>query len=149
MKALEQGFRVIMTPRRPLYGDFVQYGNHKIGRLWDGYNTIEDIYRFPEPISNLMIGYEDQVMGLQMSLWTERIADGKRLDYMVFPRLSAVAESGWTPEKSKECSLFMQKLPLFLEYLDDKKIYYFNPFNPEARPEPAEPKRKEDVLQDG
>ena len=149
VKALEQGFNVIMTPRRPFYGDFVQYGNHTIGRLWNGYNTIEDVYRFPEPIVHLMQNYEDQVMGLQMSMWTERIADAKRLDYMTFPRLAAVAESAWTPAKSKECSLFMQKLPLFLEYLDQLNIYYFNPFNPAERPEPAEPKRKEDILQEG
>ena len=149
VKALEQGFRVIMTPRRPLYGDFVQYGSHKIGRLWNGYNPVEDIYRFPEPVVHLMRNYEEQVLGLQMSMWTERIADGKRLDYMVFPRLAAVAESGWTPAKSKESSLFMQKLPLFLDFLKEKNIYYFNPFNAEVRPEPSEPKRKEDVLQDG
>lgn len=149
VKALEMGFRVIMTPRRPFYGDFVQYGDHKIGRLWNGYNTIEDIYRFPETIIHLASGYEEQLMGLQMSMWTERIADAKRLDYMVFPRLSAVAESGWTPARSKECSLFMKKLPLFINYLDGMGIWYFNPFNPAMRPEPAEPKKKEDVLQDG
>ena len=149
VKALEQGFKVVMTPRRPFYGDFVQHGTHKIGRFWNGYNTIEDIYRFPEPIVHLTRDYEDQATGLQMSMWTERIGDGNRLDYMVFPRLAAVAESGWTPAKSKECSLFMQKLPLLLKYLDEKNIYYFNPLNPGLRPEPAEPKRKEDVLQNG
>lgn len=47
VKALENGYRVIMTPRRPLYADFIQYGGHKVGRVWGGYNTIEDIYRFP------------------------------------------------------------------------------------------------------
>ena len=149
VKALEQGFKVVMTPRRPLYGDFVQDGSHKIGRFWDGYNTIEDTYRFPEPIIHLTRDYEDQIMGLQMSMWTERIADAKRLDYMTFPRLSAVAEAGWTPAKSKECSLFMQKLPLFIDYLEEKNIYYFNPFIPDFRPEPTAPERKEDVLQDG
>ena len=30
VKALENGYRVIMTPRRPLYADFVQYGGHKV-----------------------------------------------------------------------------------------------------------------------
>ena len=39
-------------------------------------------YRFPEPIIHLTRDYEDQVMGLQFSLWTERVADAKRLDYM-------------------------------------------------------------------
>lgn len=149
VKALEQGFKVITCPRRPFYSDFVQHGSHKIGRVWNGYNPIEDVYRFPDPVVHLMKDYESQIMGLQMCMWTERVADKKRLDYMVFPRLAAVAEAGWTPAKSKECSLFMQKLPLFLEYLDEKNIYYFNPFNPDARSEPAEPKKKEDVLQDG
>ena len=149
VKALELGFNVIMTPRRPFYSDFVQYGSHTIGRLWSGYNTVEDVYNFPASIVHLMQNYEEQILGLQMSMWTERVADSKRLDYMTFPRLIATAESAWTPARSKECSSFMQKLPLFLEYLDQQNIYYFNPFNPEEREEPAEPRRKEDVLQDG
>ena len=148
VKALENGYRVIMTPRRPLYADFIQYGGHKVGRVWGGYNTIEDIYRFPEPIIHLTRDYEDQVMGLQFSLWTDRVADAKRLDYMTFPRLVAVAESAWTPAKSKECSLFMQKLPYFLQFLGEKGIYYFNPFNPESTPEPSAPD-KDDVLKNG
>lgn len=148
VKALENGFRVIMTPRRPLYADFVQYSTHKVGRLWNGYDPIEDIYRFPDPIIHLTKDYEDQVMGMQFSLWTERVADAKRLDYMTFPRLVAVAESAWTPAKAKESSLFMKKLPYFLQYLDTFGIYYFNPFNPDSTPEPDAPE-KEDVLQNG
>lgn len=148
VKALENGFRVIMTPRRPLYSDFVQYRTHKVGRVWGGYNPIEDIYRFPEPIMHLTKDYESQLMGMQMSMWTERVADNDRLDYMTFPRLVAVAESAWTTPKAKENSLFMQKLPVFLKYLDTMGIYYFNPFEPAQRAEPTAPE-KEDVLQDG
>lgn len=148
VKALENGYRVIMTPRRPLYADFVQYGTHKVGRVWGGYNTLEDICRFPDPIIHLTKNYEDQIMGMQFSMWTERVADPKRLDFMAFPRLAAVAESAWTPAKAKECSLFMQKLPFFLQYLDTLGIYYFNPFNPASTPEPDAPE-KEDVLQNG
>lgn len=148
VKALEQGFRVIMTPRRPLYGDFVQYGTHTVGRTWNGYNPIEYIYQFPEPIIHLTKNYEDQIMGLQMSMWTERISTTQRLDFMVFPRLIAAAESAWTPAKSKECSLFMRKLPVYLNYLDTLGIYYFNPFHPELRAEPSAPE-KEDILQNG
>lgn len=85
LKALEQGYRVVLTPRRPLYGDFVQDASHKVGRYWDGFNPLQDIYAFPEPISHLFKGYEDQILGMQFTLWTERIADGKRLDFMTFP----------------------------------------------------------------
>lgn len=148
LKALEKGYQVIMTPRRPLYGDFIQHSSHKFGRYWKGYNSIETVYHFPEPISHLLKGYEDQVMGLQLSMWTERIADKKRLDFMTFPRIIAAAEDGWTLERNKECSMFMQKLPYFLQYLDTMDVIYFNPFNLEAIPEPKGV-TKEDVLQNG
>lgn len=85
---------------------------------------------------------------MQFSLWTERVADNKRLDFMTFPRLIATAEAGWTIEKKKDYSLFMQKLPYFLELLDTYGIYYFNPFAPDTTPEPSAPE-KEDVLQNG
>lgn len=149
LKALEQGFEVIMCPRRPFYSDFVQYRTHEVGRVWNGYNTIENVYSYPTAIMHLMTGYEDQVKGLQMCMWTERVGDSKRLDFMTFPRLVAAAEAGWTPEKRKESSLFMQRLPLFLKYLDTLNIYYFNPFAPEERSEPGEPAKVEDVLQNG
>ena len=83
-----------------------------------------------------------------MSLWTEKVADEKRLDFMVFPRLIGLAEAAWTPCRSKEWSVFMQRLPLFLNYLDTLGIYYFNPLNPLQREEPTAPE-KEDILQNG
>ena len=137
-----------MTPRRPLYADFIQHGSHKVGRVWGGYNPLEDIHRFPAPITNLTQGYDDQVMGMQFSLWTERVADPRRLDYMTFPRLIAVAESAWTPAGAKDYSLFMQRLPAILKMLDAKGIYYFNPFDPASTPEPGAPD-KDDVLKNG
>lgn len=148
VKALEKGYRVIMTPRRPLYADFIQHKDHKVGRVWGGFNPIEDICRFPEPVIHLAKNHEKQIMGLQFSLWTERVADTRRLDFMTFPRLVGVAEAAWTPAPSKDEHLFMEKLPSFLQILDEKGIYYFNPFHPEATPEPGAPD-KEDVLKNG
>ncbi len=34
LKALEQGYQVVLTPRRPLYGDFVQDASHKVDAIW-------------------------------------------------------------------------------------------------------------------
>lgn len=147
-KALDKGYRVILTPRRPLYADFIQHKSHKVGRVWGGFNPITDIYEFPASLSPLIQGHEGQIMGLQFSLWTERVADTRRLDFMVFPRLSAVAEAAWTPAGSKDAEGFMKRLPAFLRYLDTKGIYYFNPFSPQSTPEPGAPD-KEDVLKNG
>lgn len=136
VQALEKGYPVILTPRLPLYGDFNQFGAHKHGRTWDGYSPIEDILAFPQPVIHLAQGYEDQLMGIQFTVWTERIPTLKRLDYMTFPRLVAVAESAWTPAAVKSTSRFMAKLPVFLSWLKTKGIYYFNPLAPVSTPEP-------------
>ncbi len=147
VKALEKGYRVIMTPRLPMYGDFIQHPTHQVGRR-DGVNQLENVYRFPEPIINLAQGYEQQLLGVQQSVWTERIADSKRLDYMVFPRLFAVAEAAWTTAQQKSYETFLDKLPHYLKRLQEAGIYYFNLFAPETTPEPAAPD-KEDVLKNG
>ena len=109
---------------------------------------LEDVYRFPEPIMNLAEGYEEQIMGIQYSVWSERIADGRRLDFMTFPRLFAVAESAWTPKIKKNIGKFLQRLSFYLSWLDQLGVYYFNPFNPFSTPEPCAPD-KQDVLKNG
>lgn len=148
LKALEQGYQVVLTPRRPLYGDFVQDASHKVGRYWDGFNPLQDVYAFPEPVSHLFKGYEDQILGMQFTLWTERIADAKRLDFMTFPRLIALAESAWTSPGAKDWSRFCMRLPSFLDYLKEQGIYYFDVIHPQETPEPGGPE-KADVLQNG
>ncbi|MCK9343516.1 MAG: beta-N-acetylhexosaminidase [Massilibacteroides sp.] len=139
VKALERGYQVILTPRRPLYGDFNQFETHRLGRNWggyaSGYNPIASIVAFPESIESYFKEYEDQVMGIQYSMWTERIDNADRLDYMTFPRLVAVAESAWASPKQKDLSQFMHKLYQFLPCLDARKITYFNPFDPKQTPE--------------
>lgn len=148
LKALESGYEVVLTPRRPMYADFFQHSTHRIGRYWDGYNPIEDILNFPKDLEHYYTDYPTQIKGMQMSLWTERVADNKRLDYMTFPRLIGVAESAWTVESKKSYSLFMMSLPHYLRYLDSLSIYYFNPLDPALRKEPWGPS-KQDVIQNG
>ncbi|MCM1515568.1 MAG: beta-N-acetylhexosaminidase [Paraprevotella sp.] len=147
VKALEKGYRVIMTPRRPMYGDFIQLPSHRVGRR-DGVNLLENVYSFPEPVMNLAQGHEHQLLGIQYSVWTERIADGKRLDYMVFPRLFAVAEAAWALPHRKSYAAFLEKLAYYLDRMKKDGMHPFDPFNPDATPEPSAPDQ-EDVLKNG
>ena len=94
LKALERGYRVVMTPRRPMYGDFIQFPTHKIGRR-DGCNLLENVYRFPDPLIHLTQGYEQQLLGLQCSVWTERIADAKRPGPSPIGRTMATSSGNW------------------------------------------------------
>ena len=147
--ALEKGFDVIMTPRIPCYFDFVQHESHKIGRRWSGtFNTMQTIYSFPDNLSNLITNHTNKIWGMQASLWTERIADVNRLNFMLFPRLAGIAENAWTNPKSKDYSRFEKNIKNFLRYLDKKGINYFNLFEPESTPEPWGPD-KADIIAEG
>ncbi|GHV15218.1 beta-hexosaminidase [Bacteroidia bacterium] len=148
--ALDKGFDVIMTPRIPCYFDFVQDNTQKIGRRWgDGkYNTLETVYNFPGSIENLIKDNQKQIMGMQASTWTERIADTQRLYYMIFPRLAAISEDAWTNNEGKNYPGFVDKIRKFYQFLDMKGINYFNIFDIESTPEPWGP-NKADVIAEG
>lgn len=147
--ALNKGFQVIMTPRIPCYFDFVQDESHKIGRRWGkNFNELSTVYAFPQSIGNLIEKKSEQVLGMQANIWTERVKDKKRLDFMLFPRLLAIAEDSWTDSNLKDYSDFEQRVKLFLPYLQSLGINYFNLFDKESTPEPWGP-QKADVIAEG
>lgn len=150
-QALNDGFDIILTPRIPCYFDFVQDDNHKIGRRWAGdFNELETVYNFSGNISKLISSHPKQVLGMQANVWTERIKDKKRLDFMTYPRLMAIAENAWSDNKAANLNYneFENRVKIFLKYLDQFNINYFNPFNKNSTPEPWGPDRQ-DVLADG
>lgn len=55
---------------------------------------------------------------------------------MTYPRLSALAEAGWTTSSNKNFVDFKRRLKSMLTYFEKQKIYFYNPFNPELTPEP-------------
>jgi hexosaminidase len=140
--ALSGGYRVILCPRIPLYFDFVQFKEHKWGRRWRGkFSDLENIYRFPPDTLNGLKESAKQVIGLQANIWTEVISTDKRLDFMTYPRLSALAEAAWTRAELKNYADFLIRLKPMLNYLDNKEIYYFDPFSPGHNPEPPGPEK--------
>ena len=148
-KALDKGFQVILTPRIPCYLDFVQDESHKIGRRWSGnFGSLSKVYQFPAGLDSIINGREKQILGMQANIWTERIADKKRLDFMAFPRIVAIAEAAWSNAERKNEADFEERLKLFLKYLDNRNIYYFNPFDKESTPEPWGPE-KADIVAEG
>jgi hexosaminidase len=130
-KALSEGYQVILSPRLPMYFDFVQDSTHHFGRKWDGqYNNYLGVYHFPENDLAREVYDNKNVIGVQANLWTETVVTQKRLDYLLFPRMAALAESGWTMAGVKNDDLFVASLKAHLRYYQAAGIYYYNPFNP-------------------
>ena len=81
-------------------------------------------YRY-EPVP---VGLADEqldcVLGLEFPLWSEWVPTRARLDYQAFPRLMALAETGWTPRERKDFADFRRRLAVFLPRLDRLGVRY-------------------------
>lgn len=138
-QSLSEGHETIMCPRRPLYFDFIQHKDHKWGRTWGGFCPSEDVYNFPDAgfsSWNLTPEQMKQIKGIQACQWTERISTPERLDFMIYPRLCALAESAWTQPDKKNLDDFTRRMEPAFEMFDEQKIYYFDTRNPSKHKEP-------------
>ncbi|MEN7549799.1 beta-N-acetylhexosaminidase [Rapidithrix thailandica] len=135
-RAIHHNYQVVLCPRIPLYFDFVQHDSHQYGRRWNGFSELSGAYGYPDNTHQLNDKQMEQVVGIQANVWSERIADPKRLDFMTFPRICAVAEAAWTPASQKNYESFILRLKTMLPQMDQDNVYYFNPFDINAHPEP-------------
>lgn len=135
-QALEKGYQTVLCPRIPLYFDFVQHASHQSGRFWaKDYAPFEKILAFDQLYGSLIEGHRDLIKGIQANVWTETIHSGERLDFMVYPRIAALAEAAWSPQKPLDSREFMQRLQPSLGWYKAQGISFFNPENPESTPE--------------
>lgn len=141
--AIDAGFNTVMCPRRPMYLDFVQHDSHKDGRRWGGFCPLDMVYAFPnKELTGGDYFQSDKVLGVQANVWTERMHNKERLQFMIFPRLSAVAEAGWTTAENKNYDDFMKRLQVILELYKKEGIAYFDVIDPEDQQEIVGPKKK-------
>ncbi|ANH83766.1 beta-hexosaminidase [Niabella ginsenosidivorans] len=136
--ALDKGYRIIVCPRLPYYFDFVQDSSHRMGRKWGkAYAPIKDVYNYKAESLIADQKQQAQVLGIQANLWTETVTNFNRMDYMVFPRIAALAEAAWTTDALKNYDGFATRLKMQLPLYRDAGIYFYNPFDPSEIPEPV------------
>jgi hexosaminidase len=64
------------------------------------------------------------ILGLEFPLWSEWVPNRARLDYQTYPRLTAMAETGWTSKNQKSFNDFLRRLGKFLIRLDHLGVQY-------------------------
>jgi hexosaminidase len=94
-----------------------------------GFVPIDTVYAF-EPIpAELTADEAKHILGAQVQVWTEYMKTPKKVEYMVFPRLSALAEVVWTPRERKDYADFRERLDVHLRRLDALDVSYFGRSN--------------------
>jgi hexosaminidase len=108
--AAKAGHDVIMTPIQSLY--FWTYqGNPETEPLAaGGYITLEKVYQFDPIPAELNAEEAKFIIGAQGCAWTEYMERPENVEYMVFPRMSALAEVVWTPKELKNWDNFAGRM---------------------------------------
>jgi hexosaminidase len=96
--AAAQGLPLIMSPAPHTYLDQKYDESTELGLSWAGFVTVRDAYDW-DPAAVIP---EAGVVGVEAALWSETTVTRDDVDYMVFPRLPAVAEVGWSRHRDWE-----------------------------------------------
>lgn len=132
--AVDKNYSVVLCPRIPFYFDFVQDSTHSVGRKWNSaYAGLNNIYTF-DAGNFLSKSRQNKILGIQANVWTETIATTQRLDYMIFPRISALAEAAWSEKRNYQN--YLDRLKIHLSLYKQQGIFYFDVFKPGRFSEP-------------
>ena len=115
--AAQRGMKTILSPQIPYYINRRQSNLPTEPRSQGhGTETVEAVYNYV-PMAGIPADLQQQYMGVQANFWTEWVEEASVVQYLMFPRLEAVAEAGWTPQQ-------LRKYPDFLERLQAEAKYY-------------------------
>lgn len=107
--AAKQKHDVIMTPGAYCYFDHSQTKNDDSLTI-GGYLPLETVYNY-EPVSKELNADDAKyILGAQANVWTEYIKNTSKVEYMVFPRMSALSEVLWSPKENRNWSKFSSRL---------------------------------------
>jgi len=124
IQAAKMNHNVVMTPGTPCYFDHYQAGPEGEPLAIGGFNTLKKVYDY-EPIPKELNAEEAKyVLGAQANLWTEFISTTEHVEYMVLPRMLALAETVWSPAANKNWTSFNERLKVQFKAFDQKGLHY-------------------------
>lgn len=127
IEAASMGHDVIMTPAKWLYIDFGQ-GNIEVEPVAINFTTLlSKTYNYNPTPENIPVDLRSHVLGAQGNMWTEYATTPDYTEYLLYPRILAVAELTWTPLEKKDYASFEGRLNNQLVRLDEHHINYHIP----------------------
>ena len=126
LKAIEGGHRAIMTPGAYCYFDSYQDAPHTQPEAIGGYLPLKKVYSY-DPIPETFTPEQAKLMyGVQANLWAEYIPTPEHLEYMIYPRILALAEVAWSAVANKNYEDFHARA---LKAVDELRAKGYNTFD--------------------
>ena len=108
--AAKQGMSTILSPQIPYYINRRQ-SDLPTEPMSQGHGTetVEAVYNY-QPMKGVEADLQPYYSGVQANFWTEWVVDSSVLEYLMLPRLAAVAEAGWTPQEKRDYVSFKERI---------------------------------------
>jgi hexosaminidase len=108
--AAMRGMNTILSPQIPYYINRRQ-SKLETEPKSQGYGdeTVERVYNY-KPMNNVPEELQPKYLGVQANFWTEWVVEPSVVQYLMLPRLAAVAEAGWTPAELRNYDDFINRL---------------------------------------
>ncbi len=127
IQAANMGHDVVMTPHTFVYLDYYQSKYNEplaIGGMLD----MKKVYSIDIMPAEIEEGKRKHIIGAQANVWAEYMPDPRHVEYMVFPRLAALAEALWTPRESLDYDDFRGHMDAQYARYDAMDIAYRVPY---------------------
>lgn len=125
-QCIKNGYPVVMQPGHHTYLDMAQDESAcEPGTDWACKISLDRAYHY-EPFSEFSLNADEQarIQGIQCALWCELTHNQSRFEYMIYPRLLALAEVCWSAKEQRDWLDFQTRLSGQLSYLDRLGINY-------------------------
>jgi len=142
ISAARSGHDVVMTPTSHCYFDYYQGEAAFEPLAIGGFLPLGRVYAFEPVPAELSPEEAKRVLGVQANLWTEYVSNPDHARYMLYPRLAAMAEAGWSSGDRKSWDDFRTRLGRQLERYEAAGMNYARSlFAVRMRPKLEETKR--------
>lgn len=140
ISAVQSGHQAIMTPGKYCYFDAYQDAPHTQPEAIGGYLPLKKVYDYNPIPDSLSAKQANLIRGVQANLWTEYVSEPSHVEYMIYPRLLALAEVAWSQPERKSWNDFYQRA---LQAVENLKSRGYHPFDLKkeigSRPEATHP----------
>lgn len=124
VEAAKRGMTTILSPQIPYYINRKQ-SKLPTEPMSQGYGTetVEVVYNYI-PMNGVDEELHSKYLGVQANFWTEWVIEESVVQYLMLPRLAAVAEAGWTPQQNRNYEDFVRRLQAESKYYQLKGLNY-------------------------
>lgn len=121
---IEKGAKILVSPAKRCYIDMKYDSTTKLGLNWAAYIEVDQAYNW-DPANYAEGLRRENIFGIESPLWSETVTNLDEIEFLVFPRLLAHAEIGWSVPADRKWEDFSQRLAVHAKYMEALGIDFY------------------------